>query len=627
MLSAATLLAISLATTPVNAGALSYTRIDINTSEGDQSDPHVDANLAAYTSLTTAGEEIRYFTFPAGPDLAVPNALPSGGNAMDFLSDVDQGRIAFTRMFPDNTFAVMIYDTRASTPVLTPVIQGPGRSPFGVALGANTVLYADRAADGVTGEMYRFDLSTSTSTRLTTDGDNDQNPAVSPDGAVLVWEKCPGSTVVGNCQVMQWTGSGPPVAIGAAPSSGPDTNGTLVVYEGTRSGSLTSTDIFVRPVAGGPEVALELAGIQRNPSIRGSIIAFESRPTAASTSDIFLYDLSSNRLFQVTSTPAVNENLNDVTVLSTGEVRVVWTAQDDPDGISGNIYGATFALPPADPGTGGGAGGGGAGGGTGGGSAGGSGGGAGGGAGGGTSGCLARTSTLQATRYFSPTRWDDADVSFSPAFGFALPASIPVTAGNSGNHYVRLTLYTTAGYQTMCRYRGGAASAHPQTPAQIAAGLAYHFDFCTGQGQSLRAGDRVEVSRLELRVDGGDSWQPRTEVTLSLSEVCAPSANQGCGRGHGHHDGDDDDHGEHDDGARHHGHHEGDRHADKAQRGETGTIAQGLGDEPAPAMGCSASGGGLAWPALLLVLAFLGFQRRSMPIRVAHEQERRRLRR
>ena len=59
--------------------------------------------------------------------------------------------------------------------------------------------------------------------------------------------------------------------------SRPDTNGALVVYGATRSGSTTGADIYWTPVAGGAEQQLALAGDQRNPNISGNLIAFESR--------------------------------------------------------------------------------------------------------------------------------------------------------------------------------------------------------------------------------------------------------------------------------------------------------------------------------------------------------------
>ncbi len=126
----------------------------------------------------------------------------------------------------------------------------------------------------------------------------------------------------------------------ANPDANPDTNGTLVVYDSVRAGN---GDLFWRPVSGGAEVQLELPGVEANPSIAGNFIAFESRPTLFDTSDIFVYDITTNLLYRITDTPLVTEQLNDITVFPDG-IRVVWAS--DEDGFDQrNVKAATFSLP------------------------------------------------------------------------------------------------------------------------------------------------------------------------------------------------------------------------------------------------------------------------------------------
>jgi hypothetical protein len=122
-------------------------------------------------------------------------------------------------------------------------------------------------------------------------------------------------------------------------SSNPDTNGTLVVYDSNRAGN---GDIFWRPSAGGPEVQLEWPGFQRNPSLAGDFIAFES---GDSYNDLFVYDIVNNRVFQLTDTPLVNEQLNDITVLPDGSLRVVWAGNEDGTWAIRDVWSATFQLP------------------------------------------------------------------------------------------------------------------------------------------------------------------------------------------------------------------------------------------------------------------------------------------
>jgi hypothetical protein len=160
----------------------------------------------------------------------------------------------------------------------------------------------------------------------------------------VVWEKCLASNLA-NCDVYQAVKSADSWVVNPTASSpenegNPDTNGSLVVYDATRGGE---TDIFWRPVGGGDEVRLEMPGRQRNPSIAGDFIAFESAAVGSFRTDVFIYDLGNNRLYQVTATPAINDELNDLTQLADGRLRVVWAS--DEEGINqNNIHGATFAL-------------------------------------------------------------------------------------------------------------------------------------------------------------------------------------------------------------------------------------------------------------------------------------------
>ena len=169
----------------------------------------------------------------------------------------------------------------------------------------------------------------------------------SPDGNVVTWEHCNSS--LNNCDIWKAVKVGAVWNVGVVndstnPEANPDTNGALVVYDSLRGGN---ADIFWRTVAGGPEVQLQMASSERNPSIAGNFIAFESRPSPDAATDLYVYDTTTNRLYQITNTPGVTEQLNDITVLANGNVRVVWAS--DEDGLSSrNVRGATFALPPGD---------------------------------------------------------------------------------------------------------------------------------------------------------------------------------------------------------------------------------------------------------------------------------------
>jgi hypothetical protein len=339
------------AVTLTYGGLLPVTPITIDNRIGDQFDPHVDQDLVVYSSAvdTLADgivQEIRYYRFSTGTVSSIPNMLPDGTRANDLLSDVSQGRIVFTRVFPGVRSAIMLFD--ATTGTLSELAPAPASHYIGVAIGAQTVVFVDYGlvGDG-SGEIMVLDLTTSALTRLTNDTVYDANPKVSPDGNEVTWERC----VTGpNCDVYSATRSGStwiirPVAESPLNERGPDSNGTQIVFERDDLSGFTGSNIVLVPVAGGAETVLEIPGEQYNPSIRGQIVAFESR-VGTGNPDIYIADLATNRLFQVTNTPSRAETLNDVTLLPTGEVRLVWQGAEETDPFNANIYAATFTLPP-----------------------------------------------------------------------------------------------------------------------------------------------------------------------------------------------------------------------------------------------------------------------------------------
>ena len=237
----------------------------------------------------------------------------------------------------------MLFDTGTAAP---PVEINPaaGSNREGLGLGGNSLAYVGKGtlAAPTPGDIFHFDLSTSIVTRITNDGLEDNDLHVAPNGNVIVWSRC----LIGDCDVLQavrdgmgWTTS--TVAGTSDVEERADTNGSIVVYTAARAGE---TDLFWKSVAGGAEQQLVLSGLQKNPSISGNIVSFESRAVGAGNADIFLYDIGTGGLYQITNTPNVSESLNDLYVFPDGRINLVWEADDDFDG---NIYGATFFLPAA----------------------------------------------------------------------------------------------------------------------------------------------------------------------------------------------------------------------------------------------------------------------------------------
>jgi len=323
---------------PINGATPTLTPVTVNNGAGDQYDPHVSGDFAAYTSDLS----IRYYNFATNSDAAIP----LGPSARDLLAGVSGSKIVFSRVITGVKTAIMVFD--ASTPAVPPIeIDATADvTRIGSAIGGNTVAYIDFTLESH-GELVVHDLLTSTSVRITNDVAYDANPLVSADGTVVTWEHC--ATSSSNCDIWQAVKAGAVWNVGVAadsadPEANPDSNGTLVVYDSFRAGN---GDIYWRPVAGGAEAKLQMTGFEANPSVASNIICFESRPTLFETTDIFVYDITTNRLYQITNTPLVTEQLNDITVLPDGRVRVVWSSDED-DFDQRNVKAATFTLPPAD---------------------------------------------------------------------------------------------------------------------------------------------------------------------------------------------------------------------------------------------------------------------------------------
>ena len=327
--------------------------ITINVSPGDQGNPRVDGDIAAYTSDL----QIRYYRFSTGVD----TPIPLGPSARDLLSSVSGSRIAFSRIIPAApavTAAVVVFDV--STHTLTEIDPALGTTRLGSAIAGGAVAYIDFGLQANGELVLHEDLVAGARTlRLTNDTNPDQNPFFSSDGTVVVWEHCNSS--LSNCDILQavrtintqvgfpvWTLS----VVAATPNqeTNPDTNGTLVVYDSFRAGN---SDIYWAPVSnsGGPsqvpaETRLELPGFESTPRIAGNFIVFESRPGLLDVSDLYLYDLINNLLYQVTSTPLVTEQLSDVAILPDGTIRLVW-ASDEDGSSQRNVRGATITPSPS----------------------------------------------------------------------------------------------------------------------------------------------------------------------------------------------------------------------------------------------------------------------------------------
>jgi len=312
--------------------------VAINNSAGDHSLPHVSKDLAAYTDY--ADGAIHYYRFSTNVDTAIPGI--GTVSVSDTLSDVNSGRVCFTRETPTLDFEVAVFDTNSLT--TTVIDPHAGDLRLGCALGGNTLVYVDFGTGNGTGDIYAVDLSANPPTPVPISSSplQEQNPNVSPDGNLVVWEQCPTAS---NCDVMKavlsngtWTVS--PVVETSNDEENPDTDGTWIAYDAAVTPGFSYL-IHFQPAAGGPDTQIVLPGLNINPSVSNGFIGFEGTIPPATTPDIYVYQIATNTLYQVTNTAGVSEQLNDISVLDNGDVRVVWAADDGPGGDL-NIYGTTF---------------------------------------------------------------------------------------------------------------------------------------------------------------------------------------------------------------------------------------------------------------------------------------------
>jgi hypothetical protein len=231
---------------------------------------------------------------------------------------------------------LQIYDIASQS---TTVI--PGNDNSDPAMGGNLVGFLHgRSSSGGAWEINVYDQSTGNTTQLTNDTLTDSQPAISPDGSVIVWQKCqPNDT---GCDIYSATQTSPGtfttrLLTGAGEDRWPATNGQFVVYISDKNGD---NDVYFQRLGGSTEMRLALPGDQRDARISRNLIVFESQ-VADGSYDIFVYDLKTARLYQVTNTPGVSETLSDIVAGCNGVNRIVYSI---PGGFDFDVYSFTFQL-------------------------------------------------------------------------------------------------------------------------------------------------------------------------------------------------------------------------------------------------------------------------------------------
>lgn len=275
--------------------------VPVNTSPDTQEDPHVSGNFTAYTNWA-GGARINYFNFATGVNAAVPNST----SGFDFLSDISGNTVVFSRVTAYAGIYVFDVVTGAGP---TEVAPDPTVDRLAAAAGGATLAWQETR--GGQTDIVVHDRSTGVTTRVTNDAAVDRDVSVAPSGRMISWTRC----VAGACDIYRAVVDGTGAWV-SSQVTGPegqegfsDTNGAIVVYDSLRG---TEKDIYWKG-ADGIEHRLALPGEQKNPSISGTLIAFESidRSLPGANWDILLHDISSG-ITHVLANSAADETLSDV---------------------------------------------------------------------------------------------------------------------------------------------------------------------------------------------------------------------------------------------------------------------------------------------------------------------------
>ena len=341
---------------PIPGGPLTANVVAVNNGPGRQSDPHVSGDWVSFTD----DPGVRFQNLDLGA--ASDRLIPTSDGLFDSLSDISGSKIVFVRASATSQGIYLSQIDPLGNPgsaiEVSPTAAATRRRDV---IGGDTIAYEERSYDPSYTAEPEISLSSAADLgapayRLTNDALADIWPAVSSDGNAVVWLKCPtASTSAPVCDVWRaertldaW---GVPEQVTGADGneSLPDTNGPVTVYGSSAGGDDNIRWSVKDPTGAYVESVLALPGQQRNPNISGNLISFESSVAYGTQFDIWLYDLLTNRLYQLTDT-SVSETLTDITT-SGDLVRMAWAQPKQVYPYDMDVYALSAVLPPLDDNT------------------------------------------------------------------------------------------------------------------------------------------------------------------------------------------------------------------------------------------------------------------------------------
>ncbi len=107
---------------------------------------------------------------------------------------------------------------------------------------------------------------------------------------------------------------------------------------------------------------------------------------------------------------------------------------------------------------------------------------------------------------------DEDEHCFCRPIAFQIPAALPVTSGNAGNHTASLSFRNANGHKVECRYKGD----RKVTKGQVSGGDSYVFDRCSDRS---KAGSTQTSDWFELELAHAAHGMGPTVVNLRLGEA------------------------------------------------------------------------------------------------------------
>lgn len=310
------------------------------TGPGDAADPSIDAQAVVFSSDAGGDRDVLLYQIGAPPDVVTTVAGGPG--------DQDQPSVHLTTLAYRSPAGIVVTDWQTGTALRTPdaaaatdparrcqpldPVAHPVVSDVLAAWGCGTVGARSVVVSRYVGPLEEYDLAgtgdvfgASASGALVAYVD-------ASDGSVWLHDSTPTSRTTTRVCGGRATGAsvgdvGVPVVAVARASAKPDAD--IEVWDPT--GGLGTP---------GRIAALVVPGEQRNPHLSGEWVAFED--LTSGVSQVVLWQWTTGLVFLPHPT-ASNQTLNDLSVISSAEVRVVYA--DDGDGTGGRRQIALYQLP------------------------------------------------------------------------------------------------------------------------------------------------------------------------------------------------------------------------------------------------------------------------------------------